>query len=313
MKIHQHITELFLLINKPYTQVIHNNGQWCYILLAGHVEQANTESAMVKKMTTVQRFSSNDAISSLCAVMSIWFALCLNSNKHNKWSKNFQKRLHHSGDFSLGKYNITLDCFCSRPTGILVNSMWRNPDGIPSLKSAPSRGGCGPHLIYSSLGLPESTSQIASQSVQQFLQGSQSPQTNWPNRLCYSVHSNRPHLPSAVMWIIIAKITIIIPLNDHFYRWTWVTQFPWFHLRSLYSICSATEPLGTSATGFFYRPDVLPVTQPSVTKHWREKIALTLTSGLDLFFLLPSLTSDGRGDAPFMLALLSQCQRRQQY
>jgi len=116
----------------------------------------------------------------LCSHVNLVCSLCLNSNKHNKWSKNFQKRLHHSGDFSLGKYNITLDCFCSRPTGILVNSMWRNPDGIPSLKSAPSRGGCGPHLIYSSLGLPESTSQIASQSVQQFLQGSQSPQTNWP-------------------------------------------------------------------------------------------------------------------------------------
>ena len=39
------------------------------------------------------------------------------------------------------------------------------------------------------------------------------------------------------------------------------------------------EPLGL-VQRVFYRPDVLPVTQPSVSKHWREHKAITLTSGL---------------------------------
>jgi len=37
------------------------------------------------------------------------------------------------------------------------------------------------------------------------------------------------------------------------------------------------EPLGTSVTGF-YRPDVLPVTQPTVSKHWGKLKALTWTT-----------------------------------
>jgi len=40
------------------------------------------------------------------------------------------------------------------------------------LKSAALREGPGPHFIRSSLGPPESTTQTAYQSVQQFLQGS---------------------------------------------------------------------------------------------------------------------------------------------
>jgi len=32
------------------------------------------------------------------------------------------------GDFSLGKFNVTLDCFCSWPVGMLINSMWGNPN-----------------------------------------------------------------------------------------------------------------------------------------------------------------------------------------
>jgi len=30
------------------------------------------------------------------------------------------------GDFSLGKCNVTLNCFCCRPIRMLVNSMWGN-------------------------------------------------------------------------------------------------------------------------------------------------------------------------------------------
>jgi len=33
-----------------------------------------------------------------------------------------------AGDFWLGKFNMTLDCFCGRPIGTLVNSMQENPD-----------------------------------------------------------------------------------------------------------------------------------------------------------------------------------------
>jgi len=69
--------------------------------------------------------------------------------------------------FFIGKFNVTLDCFCGRPIGILR----RNHDVIP-LKSAPSRGVSGPHLKHSSLGPLESTSQTASRSVQPFLHSS---------------------------------------------------------------------------------------------------------------------------------------------
>ena len=41
-----------------------------------------------------------------------------------------------------------------------------------SVKVAPSHGGSGPHLMHGSLGLPESTTQTASRSVQPFVQGS---------------------------------------------------------------------------------------------------------------------------------------------
>jgi len=47
------------------------------------------------------------------------------------------------------------------------------------------------HLIWGSLGLPESSTQTASRSVQPFLQGSLLWQTDRP---CYSVSNNRPHL-----------------------------------------------------------------------------------------------------------------------
>ena len=58
-----------------------------------------------------------------------------------------------AGDFSLGKFNVTLDCFCCWPIGTTVDSMRENPDVIPP-KSAPSRGGSGPHLIIVPWALP---------------------------------------------------------------------------------------------------------------------------------------------------------------
>jgi len=52
------------------------------------------------------------------------------------------------------------------------------------LKIAPSHAGSGPHLMCGSLGPPESTTQRASRSVQLFLQGSRSWQTDWLTTLC---------------------------------------------------------------------------------------------------------------------------------
>ena len=46
-------------------------------------------------------------------------------------------------------------------------------------------------------------------------------------------------------------------------------------------------PLGIGDTDFFYRPDALPVTQLTVSKHWRNLSPLTLTSGLTSSFLHP--------------------------
>ena len=52
-----------------------------------------------------------------------------------------------------------------------------------------------PHLIHGFLGPPESSTQTASRSVQQFLQGSLLWQTDRPtDRSRYSVCNNRPHL-----------------------------------------------------------------------------------------------------------------------
>ena len=41
---------------------------------------------------------------------------------------------HVTGDCSLGKFNLTLGCFCSRPTRMLVDSMQENPDVISPQK-----------------------------------------------------------------------------------------------------------------------------------------------------------------------------------
>jgi len=62
------------------------------------------------------------------------------------------------------------------------------------------------------------------------------------------------------------------------------------------------KPLGLLEWGF-HAPDVLPATQPSASKHWREHKALILNSGLASSFLQPESDSSGRGIAAFMLAL----------
>jgi len=44
-------------------------------------------------------------------------------------------------DFSLGKFNVTLDCFCGQPIGMLVDSMWANPDIRATWKGGRQREG----------------------------------------------------------------------------------------------------------------------------------------------------------------------------
>jgi len=63
------------------------------------------------------------------------------------------------------------------------------------------------------------------------------------------------------------------------------------------------RPLRISGTGLLYRPDVLPATQPSVSKHWRKHNTLTLTSGQDSSFLHPQPDSWWSGVSPFTPAL----------
>ena len=49
-------------------------------------------------------------------------------NINNKQWKNFDERPHRRGDVSLEKFNVIPNCFCDRPIGTLVDSMWGNSD-----------------------------------------------------------------------------------------------------------------------------------------------------------------------------------------
>ena len=71
-----------------------------------------------------------------------------------------------------------------------------------------------------------------------------------------------------------------------------LNQFP---LGSSSSTCSGAEPLGSGGTQLFKGLDALPAKQWSVSKHWREQKAQSLTSGLASSFLHP--LRDGRGVA----------------
>jgi len=72
---------------------------------------------------------------------------------------------------------------------------WEYGTPLSPLKIAPSHGYLDPHLIYGFLVPPKSSTQMASRSVQPFLQGSLVWQTNrQTDRSRYSVGNNRPHL-----------------------------------------------------------------------------------------------------------------------
>jgi len=44
------------------------------------------------------------------------------SSTDNKWSESFDQTQDRRGEFSLGKFNVTFDCFCGLPVGTLVDS-----------------------------------------------------------------------------------------------------------------------------------------------------------------------------------------------
>jgi len=72
---------------------------------------------------------------------------------------------------------------------------------------------------------------------------------------------------------------------------------PFFHanLGHPVSTGSKRKPLRISGVEFFYSMDFLPVNQASVSKHWREHKALTLTSRLGSSFLHPPPDSWHKG------------------
>ena len=71
------------------------------------------------------------------------------------------------------------------------------------------------------------------------------------------------------------------PVNCHYYRRTWISRFS---LGCSSPTSSGSEPLEICERDF-YGPDVLPASQPSASKHWREHKALIPTSGLASYFL----------------------------
>jgi len=111
---------------------------------------------------------------------------------NNIWSNNFDEKLHRRVDSSLGKFNVTLDSFCDRPIGMLVDNIWEIPTSGPletvlgsvwkKSQHHPTQKcflmvGSGPQLIHSFLGKPKYTQRTESHAVQLFLQGSWSLQT----------------------------------------------------------------------------------------------------------------------------------------
>ena len=59
-----------------------------------------------------------------------------------------------TGDFLLGKFNVTLDCFYGRPVGMLVDSMQGNPDVRVTGNSSWQRAGKSWHHPHSKVPLP---------------------------------------------------------------------------------------------------------------------------------------------------------------
>jgi len=77
----------------------------------------------------------------------------------------------------------------SQPLGMMLGGVWENADIIPSKVPLPT-GVSGPHLICGSFGPLKFTSQMASRSVQPFLQDSQSSAYNLGPYLCMCSRDN---------------------------------------------------------------------------------------------------------------------------
>ena len=100
-----------------------------------------------------------------------------------------------------------------------VRPFWhRWPQSVPilysgtpfPLKIAPSHGGSGPQLVHSCLSPPESSTQTAFRSVQTFLQGSRSCQTDRPTDRQTRLHSLQQWVASAYAALRCGLMTIII-------------------------------------------------------------------------------------------------------
>ena len=78
---------------------------------------------------------------------------------------------------------------------------------------------------------------------------------------------------------------LFLQFNDNFSRWTWVSQYQNMSILDLLELRMMEVVVTTRAicaqlqsnrhhqqtnTQFFYRPDALSVTQPTMSKHWRE-------------------------------------------
>ena len=67
--------------------------------------------------------------------------------------------------------------------------------------------------------------------------------------------------------------------NGHFSRWTWVSWFHWswgwWRQLELQDVQSSSQIIITNKP-MLYRPDALPVTQPTVLKYWRLLFWLVL-------------------------------------
>jgi len=93
------------------------------------------------------------------------------------------------------------------------------------------------------------------------------------------------HSISVLPLIAIANITTT-SFSSCFSRWTWISRFPFDSSPPPFP----AENLWGLVEFGFYGSDVLPVSQPSVSKHWGKHKALTLTSDLALSFLHPFST-----------------------
>ena len=91
----------------------------------------------------------------------------------NKWSKNSDKKPHCTADFSLGKFNETLNCSCGWPEKSRCQGHWERCSATcrQILTSSTSKlplawSDLDPYLMHGFLRPAKSVSQMASRSVQ---------------------------------------------------------------------------------------------------------------------------------------------------